>query len=145
MTTASEASARSKLPTGLMIVIACCFLRAAVSLSTIAQMIRYIITGATMVYAYLFASLVQVVVWTFLGIGLLRLAARARIAAIIICGIILAWSSYLALSAMLHQTIQHWNVPLFVFNIITDFAIIAYLAQSRVKALFEPKEPALLK
>jgi hypothetical protein len=139
MTTANESSAKSKLPVGLMVIIVCCFLRAALSLWTIAQMIRYITMGASTLYGYLFASGIQAVVWTFLGIGLLRLAARARLAAMIFCGIILAWSSYLVLSAMLHQTMQHWNVPLFAFNIVTDFAIIAYLAQGRVKALFDLK------
>ena len=140
--TASEASTRQKLPTGMMVIIVCCFVRAAFSLWTIAQVVRYITMGATTIYGLLFASAVQALVWTFLGIGLLRLAARARLAAMIFCGIILAWSSYLVLSAMLHQSMQHWNVPLFAFNIITDFAIIAYLAQKPVKALFEAKAPA---
>lgn len=138
MTAAVEASAKSKLPIGLILVVVCCFLRAALSLWTIAQMVRYITMGASTLYGYLFASSVQAVAWTFLGIGLLRLAVRARLAAMIFCGIILAWSSYLVLTAMLHQTMQHWNIPLFAFNIITNFAIIAYLAQSRVKALFDP-------
>ena len=139
MTTASEAPGKSKLPIGLMVIIVCCFLRAVLSLWTIATMVRYIAMGASTLYGYLFASGIQAVVWTFLGVGLLRLAARTRLAAMIFCGIILAWSSYLVLSAMLHQSMQHWNIPLFAFNIITDFAIIAYLAQSRVKALFETK------
>ena len=42
---------------------------------------------------------------------------------------------------MLHRNLEHWNFPLFAFNIITDFAIIAYLAQSSVKKLFEVSKP----
>ena len=140
MTAAGVASAKSKLPIGLTLIVICCFLRAALSLWTIAQAVRYITMGASTLYGYLFTSAVQAVVWTFLGLGLLRLAARARLAAMIFCGLILVWSSYLVLTAMLHQTMQHWNIPLFAFNILTDFAIIAYLAQGSVKARFETKQ-----
>ena len=141
MTAASEAPGKSKLPIGLTVIIVCCFLRAALSLWTIAQAVRYITMGASTLYGYLITSGVQALAWTFLGIGLLRLAARARLAAMIFCGMILVWSSYLVLTAMFHRTLQHWNIPLFAFNIVTDFAIIAYLAQSRVKALFATKQP----
>ncbi|MBZ5722272.1 MAG: hypothetical protein LAO03_18020 [Acidobacteriia bacterium] len=141
MTNAGEPSAVSKLPLGLVLIIVCCFVRALLSLWFVGQMVRYLTAGSIGIYQYMFTSLVEAVVWVVLGVGLRRLAARARVAAMVFCGIILAWSSYLFLSAMLHQTIQHWNFPLFAFNVVTDFAIIAYLAQGSVKVLFQPKAP----
>ena len=141
MTNATESNAPTKLPPGLMLTVACCFLRGLMSLWFVGQMFRYLSGGTFGIYQYMFISLAEAVIWILLGIGLRRLMPRARVAAMIFCGIILAWSSYLFLSALLHRTIEHWNFPLFAFNVLTDFAIIAYLAQSSVKKLFVGKAP----
>ena len=130
----------SKLPAGMIAVVACCFLRGLMNLWFIGQMARYISSGSFGVYRYLALSVIETLIWVALGTGLMRLKPRARVCAMIFCGVILAWSSYLFLNALFHRATEHWNFPLFGFNIVSDFAIIAYLAQTSVKNLFVGKK-----
>src|SRR5437867_2403518 len=103
MTNTGEASATPKrppanLPPPLLVIIACCFLRAVISFWFVTKMFGYISRGAVGTYPYLFILLAEAVVWILLGIGLRRLRPHARVAAMIFCGAILLWSSYLFLS-----------------------------------------------
>lgn len=126
----------ARRPSLLWLIVALCGVRGIWGLWGFFVLMRYITQGAYAGSNLFFLYTGEAILWIILAIGLWRLSNLARLGTIILSVFAVAWSSYHFLSMMMHQAAHRYNTSLFAIFLVIDFANIAYLSQSSVKAQF---------
>ena len=128
-------------PVGLLLVILWCLLRGIFGTYGAIRLVPAVVHGSFITWRdVLFVFLVEGAIWLWLSFALLSRWSVARWAAVLWCGITIAWSSYGFYTAALPRWNEFRYGGIYFLTVAIHGAIIIYLLRPAVGSLFRRTE-----
>ncbi|HEY7095146.1 MAG TPA: hypothetical protein VH437_00350 [Terriglobales bacterium] len=127
------------IPALLKLAIVTCFLRAAWDLVEVIPLMGYVFSGRISSPWFIYFLIFEAIAWVIIATAMWKLHEWSRLAAMILAGLLLIMGGRGLILMMMHRSSDAENYALVLTFILVDFFVIAYLAQPKVKELFEPR------